>query len=126
VSFQSDLSGRSEVYVTRFPVTGERWQISAEGGVQARWSRDGRALYYLNLSGHLMRAPIPVAGPPSAGRPEMLFDPAIGTPSNSIEQCAVSGDRFLFLRRAPDSEPETIAVISNWTRLLAPQAGPGR
>jgi hypothetical protein len=119
VSFQADQSGRYEIYATRFPSSGERWQISPDGGVQARWAPDGRTLYYLNLSGQLMRVSMPAAGPPQAGRPEVLFDPDVGTPSVTLEQYAVSGDRFLFLRRAPESDPETIAVVANWTKLLA-------
>jgi Tol biopolymer transport system component len=118
ISYHSDVGGRSEVYVAPFPLTSERWQISPDGGVQARWSADGRTLYYLDLTGHLMRVSIPAEGPARAGRPERIFDLGIGLPSSTLEHYAVHGDRFLVLRRAADAPPQTIAVLSNWAGVL--------
>jgi len=46
VAYQSNESGRTEVYVRPFPPAGGRWQVSDEGGAYARWSHDGRELYY--------------------------------------------------------------------------------
>jgi serine/threonine-protein kinase len=46
VAYESDESGRREVYVGSFPPGGGKWQISDESGSQAVWSRDGRRLYY--------------------------------------------------------------------------------
>lgn len=126
VSFQSDRTGRQEVYVTAFPATGEQWQISPDGGVQARWASDGRTLYYLGLMGQLMRVAIPPGGPAHASRPEPMFDLKIGQPSSTLEQFMVHGDRFLVLRRSAESPPQTIAVLANWTSALRPAAGAGR
>ena len=36
------------------PATGWKWQISTTGGIQARWRRDGRELFYLSTDGQLM------------------------------------------------------------------------
>jgi eukaryotic-like serine/threonine-protein kinase len=46
IAYQSDESGRNEVYIQRFPSLGSKAQVSAEGGSQPVWSRDGRALFY--------------------------------------------------------------------------------
>jgi serine/threonine-protein kinase len=46
VALQSDESGRSEVYVRSFPDPSSRIQISAGGGNEPAWSRDGTRLYY--------------------------------------------------------------------------------
>ncbi len=46
VTYVSDASGRSEVYVQPFPVTGQTWQISAGGGDAPLWSPDGREILY--------------------------------------------------------------------------------
>ena len=47
LAYQSNETGRAEVYVRPFPdVDSGRWQISSEGGGEPRWSRDGRELIY--------------------------------------------------------------------------------
>ena len=46
LAYQSDEAGRSEIYVRPFPGPGARVSLSAEGGAEPAWSRDGRLLYY--------------------------------------------------------------------------------
>jgi Tol biopolymer transport system component len=47
IAYTSDESGTQEVYVRAFPgTTAGRWQVSNGGGVQPRWSADGRELYF--------------------------------------------------------------------------------
>ena len=48
VAFNSDESGRDEIYVVTFPPTGAKWQVSQNGGGEPRWSRDGRELYFVS------------------------------------------------------------------------------
>ncbi len=46
LAHRSDESGIPEVYVQPFPGPARRWQISAGGGCNPRWSRKGRELFY--------------------------------------------------------------------------------
>jgi len=46
LAYQSDETGRSEIYVRPYPGPGARVSLSAEGGAEPAWSRDGRSLYY--------------------------------------------------------------------------------
>ena len=50
LAYDSDESGRVEVYVRAFPppasAQGGKWQISNNGGTGARWSRSARELVY--------------------------------------------------------------------------------
>ena len=46
LAYTSDETGRTEVYVRRFPDLGGKVQISTQGGTSALWSRDGRELFY--------------------------------------------------------------------------------
>jgi Tol biopolymer transport system component len=48
VAYNSDESGRSEVYVASFPVPRKRVQISTAGGLYPVWAANGRALYYVS------------------------------------------------------------------------------
>ena len=56
LAYQSNETGRAEVYVRPFPdVDNGRWQISSEGGVEPRWSRDGRELIFSFGGGPITR-----------------------------------------------------------------------
>ena len=45
IAYQSDQSGRAEVYVRPYPnVNAGRWTVSTKGGTRPLWSRDGREL----------------------------------------------------------------------------------
>jgi hypothetical protein len=57
-AYASVASGRSEVYVQRFPLGGERLAVSHGGASSPRWSRDGRALYFWDQRGRLEVASI--------------------------------------------------------------------
>ena len=47
MAYQSNQSGRNEVYVHTFPdVNQGRWQISTNGGDSPLWSPDGKELFY--------------------------------------------------------------------------------
>ena len=61
LAYASNESGRYEIYVQTFPVTGGKWQISVAGGLQPRWRRDGQELFYVAPDNRLMAAPIRVA-----------------------------------------------------------------
>ncbi|MCK4776218.1 MAG: PD40 domain-containing protein, partial [Candidatus Krumholzibacteria bacterium] len=46
IAYNSDESGRIEIYVQAFPITGQKWKLSENGGDTPIWSPDGRELYY--------------------------------------------------------------------------------
>jgi serine/threonine-protein kinase len=50
LSYASNETGRPKVYVRPYPSVDQgRWQISVEGGVEPRWSADGRELFFSNF-----------------------------------------------------------------------------
>jgi serine/threonine-protein kinase len=46
LAYVSDVSSRNEVYVRAFPQASGQSQVSVSGGIEPRWSRNGRVLYY--------------------------------------------------------------------------------
>ena len=47
LAYDSNESGRAEVYVRPFPAVDQgRWQVSVNGGIEPRWSHDGRELFF--------------------------------------------------------------------------------
>jgi serine/threonine-protein kinase len=57
LAYQSNESGRPEIYVRDIVGSGGRWLISTGGGEEPRWSPDGRELYY-RINAQLMAVPI--------------------------------------------------------------------
>ena len=58
IAYQSNESGQAEIYVQPFPGPGPKSRVSTNGGIQARWRRDGGELFYLAADGRLMAVPI--------------------------------------------------------------------
>ena len=56
VAYTSNESGLSEIYVIPFPPVqnGGRWMVSRGGGVQSRWRRDGKELFYISQDWKMM------------------------------------------------------------------------
>jgi Tol biopolymer transport system component len=61
IAFESDESGRNEIYVQPFPGPGAKTIVSIAGGLQARWRGDGRELFYVAPDGKLMAVAMHVA-----------------------------------------------------------------
>jgi Tol biopolymer transport system component len=120
VAFESDESGRFEIYVQRFPGPGTKWPISTSGGAQVRWSRDGRELFYVSLDGRLMAVSVRLDAERQtveAGAPVALFATHVGSPVSVFrQQYAVTGDgrRFLFNTLVDDNRVSPITIIQNW------------
>ena len=113
IAYESDESGRSEIYVRPFPGPGGKWQISTEGGARPEWSRDGRELFYLSGDA-LVRVPLEAVGPFSAGRPERLF-PCGCYQSGRYYELAPEKGRFFFIQNAQPTSPVSgINIVLGW------------
>lgn len=91
-----------------------KWQVSIDGGVQARWSAAGSELFFLGLDGTLY-----VAARQGDGvwqRPRALFHTGL-RPSLTLEQYAVSRDARTFLFALPVVDPVgPVSVVLNAIR----------
>jgi eukaryotic-like serine/threonine-protein kinase len=121
VAYQSDESGRHEIYVQAFPGPGPKFPISTGGGTQVRWRRDGKELFYVALDERMMAVSIKfgAAGQtPEIGAPVALFAPPLG---GFIQQAdfrhqydvSADGQRFL-VATTGERATSPIAVILNW------------
>jgi Tol biopolymer transport system component len=129
LAYASDESGRQEIYVRPYPGPGGRWQISADGGREPVWNRNGRELFFRN--GDRMMA-VEIATQPgfSAGKPRMLFEgsyePTVFTVANY--DVAPDGRRFLMLKHSEQeaAAPTHINVVLNWFEELKRRVPPGK
>jgi len=118
VAYQSNESGRDEVYIQAFPSTGAKWQVSNNQGTQPRWRGDSRELFFMSETTQRMW----VAGiRASAGRveietPQPLF-PVLGFPGPSyVYDVTPDGQRFVVVSPPGVGAQGTSAIniISDW------------
>jgi eukaryotic-like serine/threonine-protein kinase len=129
LAFQSNQSGRNEVYVAPLmpndaagggsvPLSAQ-WQVSTAGGVIPQWRPDSRELFYLAPDGTMMAVPVmPRESGARPGTPTALFRTRIVGGGDDVgmgPQYAALQDRFLINREADQSPP--IHVIQNWSSL---------
>jgi len=124
IVYGSEESGRPEIYVQSFPLSDLKVQISAAGGVQPIWSRDGSEIFFLGLDGKVISAAVTIAPRLTSGVPRALFqaNTDILYTHNSYEPSA-DGQRFIVATYA-GAEPPTLAVVLNWTQMLRPSPAP--
>lgn len=116
LAYQSNESGRPEIYVRDLAETGGRWQISTAGGDEPHWSPDGRELYYRG-GGFLLAVPIETRSTFQAGTPKNLFNEVVDFRSNSGETYDVDphGGRFLMIRPPKeDASSAQVRIVLNW------------
>lgn len=116
LAYQSDQSGRSEIYVRPFPGEGARVPVSTAGGSEPLWDRTGRTLFYRALDGITAVALTTGAGISIGARRLVLPSTDVADPTHPSYDVAPDGKQFLVLRRA-GGEAKAI-VIHNWRREL--------
>jgi serine/threonine-protein kinase len=119
LAYQSDESGRYEIYVRPYPgVEHARVQVSTGGGSSARWSADSREIFYFDGTSLVA---VPVSGTTSltVGRATTLFDATrFSERLGPLYDIGPDG-RFLFLRQGgATGEPPRrtdLRLIAHWS-----------
>jgi Tol biopolymer transport system component len=114
IAYESDESGRSEVYVQAFPVTNEKDRISTGGGTDPAWSKTGAELFYLAASRDLMAVPYRAeASSFEPGEAKALFQlPILAT--RRAYAVSADGRRFLVAKPLDDDSAAPVTVVLNW------------
>ena len=118
VTYVSDESGQSEIYVQPYPADGSKWQISTGGGLQPRWSADGKELFYLSADRRMMVVEVEAQETFRPGVPSALFDvPEFNDLRPDIfyhYDVSNDGRRFLIDVAAGESGRVPVTVVLNW------------
>jgi Tol biopolymer transport system component len=119
IAYESDESGRFEIYVQPFGRQGTRQRVSLDGGTQARWRSDGTELYFVAPGGLLNAVPLRLSRderPSDFGTPVPLFPLRVDAGDPGYPQYIVSrdGQRFL-VNTIVDAGPGVISAIFHWT-----------
>ena len=95
--------------VRAFPPTDERWVVSAGGGSQPSWRRDGREVFFVSPQRMLMTVPVNTDRRMELGTPAAL----LRLPGNGVYQATPDG-RFL-VAVPEEAQQSPIHVVVNWT-----------
>jgi Tol biopolymer transport system component len=111
VAYQSNESGRFEVYLRSFPGNSTRVQVSADGGVKPIWSRDGSRIYYWNQR-TMMMATLARDTEPRVVSRQALFD------GDYLQDFDVSSDgsKLLMVQTQPGNTE--LIVVPDWATEL--------
>jgi Tol biopolymer transport system component/tRNA A-37 threonylcarbamoyl transferase component Bud32 len=113
--YQSDESGRSEVYLLRLGTAGSRQQVSSEGGWSPIWRGDGRELFFLAPERAVQAVSFGPGDSPELGTPHVVRRLPVGARDWDV---SADGSRFLVLYPDESRADPTITVVANWTGLL--------
>jgi predicted Ser/Thr protein kinase len=119
VAYQSDESGRYEIYIDSFPEPRDKKRISTAGGRFPEWGAGGRELFYLSPDDKLMAVSLKLGSDAvESSTPRELFRlpvPSIDFGGNY--EVSRDGRRFLVLTSA-EGRPQLLTLIVNWPALL--------
>ena len=121
IAYVSDESGTLEVYVKQVagPV---KHRVSVGGGVQPRWRRDGRELFFLDDNGQLMSAAMREGPIFATDRPQPLFHSCLGPGKSSpfmyVYDVLADGSRSLWICRG-EASMQTTVLVHGLSPLLA-------
>ena len=124
LAYQSNVSGREEVWVRPYPNTESgRWQVSTNGGRWPIWSRNGLDLFYMAPTGALMGVQVKdTSSTWTATSPRKILEPGYWSSGVLIgRQYDVSpdGKRFLVVTPPKDAgDPPELIVMQHWDEEL--------
>jgi len=112
--YQSEESGRPELYVQSFPTPGSKVRISTDGGNSGRWRRDGAEIVYRSQRG-LMSVTVAAGVGFAAGEPKLLMPIP-----REVVSLGLTPDfqRCLMALTTGDARRTSLTLLTNWTSLL--------
>jgi serine/threonine protein kinase/Tol biopolymer transport system component len=107
IAYQSNESGRGEIYIRPFTASGGRLQVSVDGGTFAAWSPNGRELFFRS-GDRMMASAISTTSALTAAPPQFLFS----WPLDGRFSVAPDGKRFLMVKGEAVSSAHLNLVVN--------------
>jgi Tol biopolymer transport system component len=118
IAYTSNETGSWEVYISPFPDTSSKWQVSREGGKEPRWRRDGKELFYLSKEGKMMVVEVKTSVAFEAGPAIALFQTYARQSTGVMDAFSydvnADGQKFLINTRVNEPSVPPLAIILNW------------
>jgi Tol biopolymer transport system component len=118
IAYQSDESGRYEVYIRPFPGPGGKWQVSSGGGTRPRWRGDGKELFYMTEGDYKLMSVEVKPGPSTieVGSAQVLFANRMVSAGPRADLYDETQDGRLFLVETAEGGgvQAPITLVVNW------------
>jgi serine/threonine-protein kinase len=118
LAYDSNESGREEIYVRPFPGPGGKWQISTGGGEYPTWSRNGKDLFYRSPEQKIMVAAYTTLPDTfRADKPRLWSEEQLTArgPRDRNFDLHPDGQRFVVLKASPsDTQAGKVVFITNF------------
>jgi hypothetical protein len=113
IAYTTTENGRSDVFVSRFPVSDGRFLVSPSGGEYPSWSSDSRTIFFQRSNQIMAASMTPPSGvqtgSPALGAPRMLYTRAPWGLFDIME----NGKTILFVDRVREGDPQALVVTLN-------------
>jgi len=117
MAYQSNESGRWEIYIRPFPGPGGKWQVSTNGGTRPRWRGDGQELFYLGFDNFITVSETKLGSSTveiGVVRPLFSFS-RFGGGGTEMYDVTADGQRFLVVESAGSEETSSpVTLVVNW------------
>jgi Tol biopolymer transport system component len=114
IVYQSNESGKFEIYVRPFPQPGGKWQVSTGGGHFPVWSADGKEIFYVGDDNRLTAVPVRTESGIELGTPEPLFEVRLRSVLGRAYDVSADGKRFLLNTSLEDVRSVSLTLVQNW------------
>jgi eukaryotic-like serine/threonine-protein kinase len=116
LAYESDESGQSEIYVTRYPEADAKWQVSTAGGSYPRWRADGREIFYVASDVRLMVADVTSQGTSLAvGAVHAVMQMHLPRTTGGYPYAVTpDGQKYLVNTLVEDTLSDPLNVVVNW------------
>ena len=113
--YEANTTGTVETYVRPFPNTSQGlYQVSSGGGSKAKWSRDGREVFFANGNAELVRVAV-VPGNSFAIADQRVLFSLRGVADWDV---APDGRRFIMIRDRQGQQQRKLVVVENFYQEL--------
>jgi serine/threonine-protein kinase len=114
--YESEETGRRELYLTTFPDVRGKWQVSNGGVEMSFWHPDGQRILYIQ-GGHIYEVPVTFSPSVTLGQRQVVLEEAnTRALLSQMADITPDGRSFVVVRR-PQGEGESlniITVVQNW------------
>ncbi len=119
MTYQTNETGRREIYITAFPTGGAKWQVSTNGGTSAKWRRDGKELFFLDPSDKMVAVDVNTSGGAvHLGVPHALFQTVGVQREYGPFDVSADGKKFLVNSGNVKEGSDPFTLVQNWPEEL--------